>query len=95
MSDTYEMASIAYVEGNIERAREQLNQALLCGGDTGLDSDEWASLWLCLGKAIFALDRAKDRVQLVRNRRLDINEEMKFQRDIDEAEMSPDDRKGA
>lgn len=70
MSDAYEMKSVAFVEGCIGRAQDDLNQALHCSGLLGLEDDQWARLYLLIGKAQQALERAKKRVVETRSRRL-------------------------
>lgn len=71
MRDHYELASVAFVEGCIGKAQEELNRGLNCSGLLGLENDDWAGLYLQLGKAITALERAKTRVLGVRTRRLE------------------------
>jgi hypothetical protein len=73
MRDHHEIASVAFVEGCIGKAQEELNRGLNCSGLLGLESDDWAELYLQLGKAIAALQRAKTRVLGVRTRRLEDN----------------------
>lgn len=71
MSDTYETASVSFVEGCIGNAQEHLNRALNASGLLGLENDCWAALYLEIGKALRSLERARTRVIKVRSRRLD------------------------